>query len=44
MIELNRDFSEQWPVITLVEPLADADDFKGISGKLKVLFPHARQG
>ena len=38
-IELNREFSEQWPVITLKkEPLADADDFKGVSGKLEKYF------
>ena len=38
-IELNREYSEAWPVITLKkDPPADADAFKGISGKLEKFF------
>ena len=45
-IELNRDYSEAWPVITLKEDApSDADEYKGISGKLEKFFsPTAGKG
>ena len=45
-IELNRDYSEAWPVITLKKDApSDADEYKGISGKLEKFFsPTAGKG
>jgi ferredoxin len=38
-LELNRDYSTQWPNITRRgEPPADADDWKGVEGKFEKFF------
>jgi len=37
-VELNRELSEQWPTITeMKDPLADAEDWDGVTGKLEYL-------
>ena len=39
-VELNRKYSALWPNITpKKEPPADADEFKGVKGKLEMLDP-----
>ena len=38
-IELNRDYSEAWPVITMKKDApSNEDEYKGISGKLEKFF------
>lgn len=38
-LELNREYSTQWPNITRKKPApADADDFKGMPGKFEKFF------
>ena len=38
-LELNREYSEKWPVITRQKaPLPEADDFKGVKNKLEEHF------
>ncbi len=45
-LELNRDYSNKWPVITRKKPaLADADAFKNTEDKFSLYFsPKAGQG
>ena len=45
-LEVNREFSEQWPVITTKKDApADADDFKGMKDKFENHFsPEPGQG
>lgn len=38
-LELNREYSEKWPVITVIkETPSDADDFKNIENKFEKYF------
>lgn len=44
-LELNRDYSEQWPVITRKkDPLPEAEEFKGKKDKMELFSPNEGEG
>lgn len=44
-LELNRDYSEKWPVITeQKDPLPEAEDFKDKTDKMDLFSPEAGEG
>ena len=44
-IEMNRQYAEQWPVITMKkDPLPTAEEFKDIQDKMDLLSPNPGEG
>lgn len=44
-LELNREYSEQWPVLTRkIDELPEADEFKDKTDKLKFFSPNPGEG
>jgi ferredoxin len=44
-LELNRDYSEQWPVLTRKkDPLPEAEDYKDKDNKIDLFSPNPGEG